>query len=302
MRRTILLVLALAAAGLAAAQAAQAASIMPTSGIYLGAFANEPGGITTLETDIGRHLALDRTYMPWTFTGWANRVAPDAAAGRIPELAWSAAPTTTAAAIASGSQDRIITAAARALRATGTDVMLVPWYEFDQPKGHKRWIGGPKKVIAAWRHMVTLFRAAGATNVHFVWTPMAFDFGPHAKVDARTFYPGDTYVHWVGADAYNLPGAPFRTQDELLDAAVAFAHAHAKPFIVGETASLASVAATPGWIEAYGAWAAAHPTVKAVNFFDSISPKGYDFRLVAHPALLTAFTNLGQEANMGAMP
>jgi len=39
-----------------------------------------------------------------------------------------------------------------------------------------------------------------------------------------------------------------------------------------------------------------------VNFFDSISPKGYDFRLVANPALLTAFTNLGHEANMGAMP
>jgi hypothetical protein len=121
-------------------------------------------------------------------------------------------------------------------------------------------------------------------------------------VDARTFYPGDAYVHWVGADAYNLPGAPFRTQDELLDAAVTFAHAHHKPFIVGETASLASVAATPGWIQAYGAWAAAHPTVKAVNFFDSISPKGYDFRIVANAALLTAFTNLGQEANMGAMP
>jgi hypothetical protein len=303
MRRTILLVLALAAAaGLAAAPAAQAGSITPTSGIYLGAFANEAGGIAALENDIGRRLALDRTYMPWTFTGWANRVAPDVAAGRIPELAWSAAPTTTAAAIASGTQDGIIKAAAKAMRATGTDIMLVPWYEFDQPKGHKRWIGGPKKVIAAWRRMVTLFRAAGATNVHFVWTPMAFDFGPYAKVDARTFYPGDAYVHWIGADAYNLPGAPFRTQDELLDAAVAFAHAHHKPFIVGETASLASVAATPGWIEAYGAWAAAHPTVKAVNFFDSISPKGYDFRLVANPALLTAFTNLGQEANMGAMP
>jgi hypothetical protein len=303
MRRTILLVLALAAAaGLAAAPAAQAGSIMPTSGIYLGAFANEAGGISALETDIGRQLALDRTYMPWTFTGWAKRVAPDVAAGRIPELAWSAAPTTTAAAIASGSQDTIIKAAAKALRATGTDVMLVPWYEFDQPKGHKRWIGGPKKVIAAWRHMVTLFRAAGATNVHFVWTPMAFDFGAHAKVDARTFYPGDLYVHWIGADAYNLPGAPFRTQDELLDAAVAFAHAHDKPFIVGETASLASVAATPAWIEAYGPWAAAHPTVKAVNFFDSISPKGYDFRLVANAALLSAFTNLGREANMGAVP
>ena len=76
MRRTILLVLALAAAALAAAPAAQAGSITPTSGVYLGAFANEPGGIATLESDIGRHLALDRSYMPWTFTGWANRIAP----------------------------------------------------------------------------------------------------------------------------------------------------------------------------------------------------------------------------------
>ena len=303
MRRTILLVLALAAAaGMAAAPAAQAGSITPSSGVYLGAFANETGGIATLESDIGRHLALDRTYMPWTFTRWAQRIAPDVAAGRIPELAWSAAPTTTAAAIASGTQDKLITAAARALRDTGADVMLVPWYEFDQPRGHKRFIGGPKKVIAAWRRMVGLFRAAGATNVHFVWTPMAYDFGAHAKVDARTFYPGDAYVHWIGADAYNLPGAPFRTQGQLLDAAVAFATAHHKPFIVGETASLASVAATPAWIEAYGAWAALHPAVKAVNFFDSISPKGNDFRLIAYPALLIAFTNLGQEANMGAMP
>jgi hypothetical protein len=303
MRRTILLVLALAAAaGTAAAPAAQAGSITPSSGVYLGAFANETGGIATLESDIGRHLALDRTYMPWTFTHWAQRIAPDVAAGRIPELAWSAAPATTAAAIASGTQDKLITAAARALRDTGADVMLVPWYEFDQPRGHKRFIGGPKKVIAAWRRMVGLFRAAGATNVHFVWTPMAYDFGAHAKVDARTFYPGDAYVHWIGADAYNLPGAPFRTQGQLLDAAVAFATAHHKPFIVGETASLASVAATPAWIEAYGAWAALHPAVKAVNFFDSISPKGNDFRLIAYPALLTAFTNLGQEANMGAMP
>jgi hypothetical protein len=303
MRRTILLVLALAAAaGTAAAPGAQAGSITPSSGVYLGAFANETGGIATLESDIGRHLALDRTYMPWTFTHWAQRIAPDVAAGRIPELAWSAAPATTAAAIASGTQDKLITAAARALRDTGADVMLVPWYEFDQPRGHKRFIGGPKKVIAAWRRMVGLFRAAGATNVHFVWTPMAYDFGAHAKVDARTFYPGDAYVHWIGADAYNLPGAPFRTQGQLLDAAVAFATAHHKPFIVGETASLASVAATPAWIEAYGAWAALHPAVKAVNFFDSISPKGNDFRLIAYPALLTAFTNLGQEANMGAMP
>jgi hypothetical protein len=300
--RRLALALAVLVTPLAAAPAALAGPIVPSSGVYLGVFANEPGGITTLESDIGRTLALDRSYMPWTFTGWAARVAPDAAAGRIPELAWSAAPVTTAANIASGSQDGIIKAAARAMRDTGTEIMLVPWYEFDQPRGHKRFIGGPKRVVAAWRRMVGLFRAVGATNVHFVWTPMAYDFGPHAKVDATAFYPGDAYVHWIGADAYNFPGVPFRTQAELLNPAVAFATAHRKAFIVGETASLGSDAATPAWIEAYGAWAALHPAVKAVNFFDSISPKGYDFRLIANPALLAAFTALGQEPDMQAMP
>ena len=285
-----------------AAPPALAGSILPASGVYLGAFANEPGGITALETAIGRNLALDRTYVPWTFTGWANRIAPDKAAGRIPELAWSAAPTTTAAAIAAGTQDRVILAAARAMRDTGTQIMLVPWYEFDQPRGHKRFIGGPKRVVAAWRHMVRLFRAVGATNVHFVWTPMAYDFGAHAKVDAAGFYPGNAYVHWIGADAYNFPGAPFRTQAELLDPALAFAHAHGKPFIVGETASLSSNAETPAWIEAYGSWAALHPHVKAITFFDSISPKGNDFRLLAYPSVLAAFAALGQDANMQAMP
>jgi hypothetical protein len=301
-RRLLAALAALAAATAVAAPAAQAQSITPSSGVYLGAFANEPGGITTLESDIGRTLALDRSYMPWTFTGWAKRVAPDAAAGRIPELAWSAAPTTTAAAIAAGSQDRVITAAAKAMRATGVQILLVPWYEFDQPVGHKRFIGGPKKVVAAWRHMFSLFQAAGATNVHFVWTPMAYDFGPHAKVDAASFYPGNAYVHWIGADAYNLPGAPFRTQAELLDPAVAFAAAHSKPFMVGETASQTPLSQTPAWIQAYGAWAAQNPQVKAITFFDSISPKGYDFRLEANPAALAAYASLGQESGMTAMP
>ncbi len=301
--RTLAALALAAAVSLAvAAPAALAGSIVPASGVYLGAFANEPGGITTLETAIGRTLALDRTYVPWTFTGWSNRIAPDKAAGRIPELAWSAAPTTTAAAIAAGTQDGVILAAARAMRDSGTQIMLVPWYEFDQPRGHKRFIGGPKRVVAAWRHMVGLFRAVGATNVHFIWTPMAYDFGPYANVNAAAFYPGNAYVHWIGADAYNFPGVPFRTQAELLDPALAFAHKHAKPFIVGETASLSSNAETPAWIEAYGSWAALHPHVKAITYFDSISPKGNDFRLIAHASVLAAFAALGQDASMRAMP
>ena len=305
MRRRLALAI-VAALAVASAQAAPAAarrhSITPSSGVYLGAFANESGGIDALEAAIGRSLALDRSYVPWTFTGWARRVAPDAAAGRIPELAWSAAPATKARAIAAGMQDGLIRAAARAMRAARIQILLVPWYEFDQPKGHPRHIGKPAMVVAAWRRMVGIFRTVGATNVHFAWTLMAFDFGPYAKIDARRFYPGNRYVDWIGADAYNFPTAPFRTQSELLNHAVRFATDHRKPFLVGETASLGDLAATPAWIQAFSAWVAAHPTVKGITYFDSVSPKGYDFRLIAHPAALAAFSALGAAPNMAALP
>jgi Glycosyl hydrolase family 26 len=311
MRFTARLAAPLAALSLAAALAAPAGatavaparSLIPASGAYLGAFANEPGGMPALEAKVGRKLALDRTYVPWTFTGWAKRIAPDAAAGRIPVLAWTAAPTTNAAAIAAGRQDGVIRAAATAMRNTKVQIMLVMWYEFDQQPGHKRYIGTPAQVIAAWRHTVTLFRAVGALNVHFVWTPMAFDFaGKRSKVNAAAFYPGDDYVHWIGADAYNLPGAPFRTPAELLDDAVAFAKAHNKPFLVGETASLRSNAGTPAWITSFAAWAAAHSNVRGITFFDSVSPKGYDFRLEPSSSVLAAYRALGQRSNMRAMP
>ena len=53
---------------------------------------------------------------------------------------------------------------------------------------------------AAWKRVVDRFRAQGATNAEFVWSPniisgSADDFTP--------WYPGHDYVDWVGLDAYN---------------------------------------------------------------------------------------------------
>ena len=42
--------------------------------------------------------------------------------------------------------------------------------------------------------------------------------------------------------------------------------------------------------------------MKAITFFDSISPKGNDFRLEANPDALAAFQALGQQSDMLAMP
>ena len=53
--------------------------------------------------------------------------------------------------------------------------------------------------VAAWRHIVTLFRAQHADNVTWLWTLQADEpgTGPIAS-----WWPGAQYVTWVGIDGY----------------------------------------------------------------------------------------------------
>ena len=53
--------------------------------------------------------------------------------------------------------------------------------------------------VAAWRHIVTLFRSQGADNVTWLWTLQADEpgTGPIAS-----WWPGAKYVTWVGIDGY----------------------------------------------------------------------------------------------------
>jgi beta-mannanase len=252
----------------------------------LGAFANEPGGITALQQELGTTLAIDHMYVPWTYATWQKRVVPDVAAGRTPLFSWSAAPATTAAAIAAGSQDATITAAATALKAIGATIYLRPFYEFDQPVGHPRYIGTPADVVFAWQHTVDIFRAVGATNVKFVWCPMAFDY---ANGVAPRYWPGAGYVDYVGADGYDFPGSHWFTFARIFTAAYNYSVAQARPFFIAETAATATDPQAPAWITAAEASAETHPNVAAVVYFDSISPKGYDFRLFANQPAFAAF-------------
>jgi hypothetical protein len=288
--------LKLIAAGLAAlaltvsgAAAAGAATIAPPTGVLFGAFPNDGSGITGLEAKIGRRLAIHNRYVPWDFSNWSFFLA-DRRAGRIPLISWSAAPKTTAAAIASGSQDSVIRRAAAGLRAVGGRILLRPFYEFDQPKGHPRYIGTPSQVIAAWRHTFKVFRAAGATNVRFVWCPMAFDY---PRGVAQQFWPGVPYVNWVAADGYNFPGQTWHSFGEIFAAATAFAVKKGKPMMAAETASPAKDPRTPHWMLAASSWIRLHHQFKAISYFDSVSPKGYDFRLTATPTVLSTYRMWG---------
>jgi len=53
--------------------------------------------------------------------------------------------------------------------------------------------------VAAWQRIVDIFRNENASNVFFVWNPNWADIGPNHWT---AYYPGDSYVDWVGIDLY----------------------------------------------------------------------------------------------------
>jgi hypothetical protein len=292
----LLATVAVSAAPTASAEPVLSPNGVPASGALWGAFPNQPGGLATLEQKVGRKLAIVNRYVPWDFTGWSD-FRPEVQNHQVPLISWSAAPQTTAAAIAAGHSDAQITSAATQLKALGGMVLLRPFYEFDQPAGHPRNIGSASAVIAAWKRVYTLFRAAGASNVRLVWCPMSFDFPDGV---AQRFWPGASYVDWVGADGYNFPGATWRTFGAIFAGAYSFAVGQKKPLIVAETASPANDPRTPSWMAGAAAWGATHGDLKAVSYFDSTSPKGYDFRVTSNAKTLAAFAAWGRTTYFGA--
>jgi hypothetical protein len=70
---------------------------------------------------------------------------------------------------------------------------------------------GPKRYVAAYRHIVDLMRAEGAGNLTWVWHVNWYD-EPERKWNAfENYFPGENYCDWVALSAYG-PTTP-RTLD-----------------------------------------------------------------------------------------
>jgi beta-mannanase len=62
------------------------------------------------------------------------------------------------------------------------------------------WQGRPNEYIAAFRHVVNIFREEGATKTKFLWNPIYFT----DVEDVVPYYPGDAYVDIVGFTIINI--------------------------------------------------------------------------------------------------
>jgi hypothetical protein len=102
--------------------------------------------------------------------------------------------------IAAGDYDGYLSSYAQSVRAFSHAVIIsfgremnAPWYSWGY--GHTP----SATFVAAWRHIVTLFRALGADNITWLWTINADQAGARP---AASWWPGEHYVSWVGIDGY----------------------------------------------------------------------------------------------------
>lgn len=65
---------------------------------------------------------------------------------------------------------------------------------------------GPERYIAAYRHIIELFRKRGVENVAWLFQPNSSSHPEEDWNSISAYYPGDEYIDWVGVSLY---GAQF---------------------------------------------------------------------------------------------
>ena len=213
--------------------------------------------------------------------------------------------------IAAGNYDTYIHKAASVAKSWNGRLLIRFAYEMNlSPQAGIPWGGGPGAVggnspadyIAAWRHVVSIFRTDGAANAEFVWAPNVDDGG----IPFNQYFPGDEWVNDVGLDGYNWGSAFESTGHKWLSLGDTFASSYAtltqlstKPVMLTETASAEIGGDKASWIRRgfLNEIPQLFPRVSAAIWFDV--QKESDWRVDSSQASLEAFREVAASSLYG---
>lgn len=284
-------------------------SLAPARGALFGAWAEPIGGanyvayesaVTKLEREIGRKLAIDQLYSPWSRPLQMIVARWDLSHGRIPMISWAGNHTNL---IAAGRYDAQIRAKALQMRSLHGPVML-RWFAEMDGRHDRPLVSSPASFIRAWRHVHNIFVRAGATNVSWIWCPNA---GHFAGAVSQRYYPGGRYVNWICADGYNWAprkwGAPWKSVADIFSTFYRWGVRTGKPLMIGEF----------GVLERHRGEKAAwfrqtdrqlrtlFPAIRAVIYFNS-DHQGYDWRVTTSRSSLAGFRAFANDPYFRARP
>jgi mannan endo-1,4-beta-mannosidase len=175
-------------------------------GVYAPGAPHSYAGVTTFAADTGVKPSVVVYYSGWLEAFQVSFAAAAARHNAVPLVQID--PTDVSlAAIASGQYDAYLRSYASAVKAFGARVILSfghemngTWYSW----GYQQ--TSPTLFVAAWRHIVTMFRQQGADNVTWLWTVNVIDTAAGIPSPA-SWWPGSSYVNWVGIDGYYFKSA-----------------------------------------------------------------------------------------------
>ncbi|WP_437933535.1 glycoside hydrolase family 26 protein [Sorangium sp. So ce341] len=278
-------------------------------GAHDGGLPRDVSGYLALEEAVGQTLLLTQIYAAWG--DGADQAFPSRAAraiwavGSVPVITWepwlsafqhlgaSLRPAATRdqgglTDIADGKYDAYVDRWAKAAAEHGHPILLrfahemndgyrYPWGPVNNPD--------PREFIRAWRHVVGRFRAAGAANVLWVWSPSV------SYENYWEYYPGDAWTDWVATGVLNYGTAVrwsrWTSFQELFARHYERLAPLGKPLMIAELGTLAAGGDRARWYEeALTGFAARHPAVKALLFFHVASDA-----TVTHEPLSWAFAD-----------
>ena len=201
----------------------------PAAGAYTGAYIDfgetedhvTRAAIDTFEKLVGKHQAIVASSSFWGRGGFPlENVRTVADYGAVPLLYWSpwgapyeqgqhvARDPWSLAHIVAGDCDAYIDAWAQAAHAYGGPLLVsfacepnsdwFPWSGHDNGGAN----AGPDLYKRAYRHAVDRVRAAGATNISWVFHANSSSHPDRPWNALAEYYPGPGYVDWLGMSVY----------------------------------------------------------------------------------------------------
>jgi hypothetical protein len=179
-------------------------SISTGSGMLTGAYEGDAphswSGMSEFASETGTKPQIAVYYSDWK-TGFNTAFAQTARSNGAYVYVQLQPTGVTLASIADGDWDYYLRNYATSVRDFGHPVIFSfahemngNWYSWGQ--GHQ----SPADFVAAWRHIVQVFRNTGASNALWVWAVNAVNIGDHQPLSQ--WWPGSEWVNWVGIDGY----------------------------------------------------------------------------------------------------
>jgi mannan endo-1,4-beta-mannosidase len=214
-------------------------------GSYLGVFESglpaKYSEVTSFAAATGSKPDIVMYYSGW-FVKFPQSFATTTADNGAVPLVQMDPDTVKVAQITSGHYDGYLSSYAEAVRAYGHPVIISFGHEMNgnwSSWGYKH--TSPKVFVAAWQHIVNVFRALGASNVTWLWTVNIVNDARAGNVtNPAPWWPGSSYVNWVGIDGYYLKSSwQFRP---LFGPTIGLVRKlTGDPILIAETGSLQSV-------------------------------------------------------------